>query len=64
DILPQNLMVERVNFSIKNVELYKRHLSDVKFQIAQDDELEERETDQSSCSSAKILELARSTIKF
>ncbi|CAG8611575.1 15808_t:CDS:2, partial [Funneliformis mosseae] len=40
DILPPNLIVERIFFSTYEQSiLYKRHLSDVKFQIAQEDEL-------------------------
>ncbi|CAG8535124.1 1338_t:CDS:2 [Diversispora eburnea] len=59
DILPQSLMIERVYFSTKEemeqTFLYKRLVTDVKFQIAQEDVLDE--TDQNSYSSVKIIEL-------
>lgn len=52
-------MIERVHFPTKgDVErniLYKRLVTDVKFQIAQEDALDE--IDQNSCSPAKIIEL-------
>ncbi|CAG8776976.1 14537_t:CDS:2, partial [Cetraspora pellucida] len=59
-VLPSSLMIERVFTSIMNDKeptvLYKRCLSDIKFQIAQNDELES-EVNQNSHSTAKILEL-------
>ncbi|CAG8740895.1 32681_t:CDS:2, partial [Racocetra persica] len=59
-VLPSSLMIECVFTSIMNdkepIVFYKRCLSDVKFQIAQNDELE-NEVNQSSYSSPKILEL-------
>jgi protein-histidine N-methyltransferase len=54
-ILPSTLVVERVFFSIcEQSILYKRHLSDVKFQIAQEDNLLETSNNENT----RILELS------
>ena len=54
-MLPSSLIVERVLFSTyEQFILYKRHLSDVKFQIAQEDNLLDTNYNENS----KILELS------